>query len=569
MHISIVNRRLRAIILVFLLLFSFCASRLLYIQAFKSSYLSRIADRQHNFYMELEPLRGTIYDRNLKPLALNLPSDSLYASPRQIKNKEKAIALLKDILGLSHSYLKNRLYRDKAFVWIARKISPEQVDRIKKLKIAGLGFIRESKRCYPNNDFASHMVGFAGLDNAGLDGLELSLDGYLKGASGWAQVLRDAKQNALLYKNMVLPKDGYEIILTIDEFIQFVAERELDKAYKKFKAKGASVIVMDPKTGEILGFANRPSYNLNHPQDSGVDSRRNRALCDMFEPGSVFKIVTASAALEEGRFSESSRFFCEEGSYRVANHILHDHHPHGWLTFSQVISESSNIGTAKIAQGLGADIIYKYGYLFGFGKPSGVDMAGEISGVLKEPRLWSKTSIGAIPIGQEVGVTALQLACAISAIANGGVLMKPFAVKAIRQREGEIIREFSPQEIRRVVSKATARRLKDILVMATEEGTGKMARVSDFKVAGKTGTAQKIEENGTYSHRKYIASFIGFAPSDEPLIAIVVTVDEPRPYYFGGVVSAPVFKQISQDVVKYLKLQKDAYAVSEIVKAAQ
>jgi cell division protein FtsI (penicillin-binding protein 3) len=555
--------------LVFLLLFSFCVSSLIYIQVFKSSYFSRIADRQHNFYMELEPLRGAIYDRNLKPLAFNLPSDSLYASPRQIKNKEKAIALLKDILGLSHNYLKNRLYRDKAFVWIARKIPPEQVDKIKKLKIAGLGFMRESKRCYPNNDFASHMIGFAGLDNAGLDGLELSLDEYLKGASGWAQVLRDAKQNALLYKNMVLPKDGYEIILTIDEFIQFVAERELDKAYRKFKAKGASVIVMDPKTGEILGFANRPSYNLNRPQDSGADSRRNRAICDMFEPGSVFKIVTASAALEEGRFSESSRFFCEEGSYRVASHILHDHHPHGWLTFAQVISESSNIGTTKIAQAIGAGLVYKYAYLFGFGKPSGVDMAGEIPGVLKEPRLWSKTSIGAIPIGQEVGVNALQLACAISAIANGGVLMNPFVVKAIRQREGEIIREFSPREIRRVVSRRTAMRMKDILVLATEEGTGRLARVADFKVAGKTGTAQKIEPNGAYSHSKYTASFIGFAPSDEPLIAVVVTVDEPHPYYFGGVVSAPVFKQISQDVVKYLKLQKDAYAVSEIVKAAQ
>ncbi|TAN59162.1 hypothetical protein EPN16_07805, partial [bacterium] len=211
----------------------------------------------------------------------------------------------------------------------------------------------------------------------------------------------------------------------------------------------------------------------------------------------------------------------------------------------------------------------KYAYLFGFGKPSGVDMAGEISGVLKEPRLWSKTSIGAIPIGQEVGVNALQLACAISSIANGGVLMKPFVIKAIRQKDGEIIREFRPQEVRRVISSRTARRMKDILVLATEEGTGRLARVADFKVAGKTGTAQKIEPNGAYSHSKYTASFIGFAPSDEPLVAMVVTVDEPHPYYFGGVVSAPVFKQISQDVVKYLKLQKDAYAVSEIVKAAQ
>lgn len=569
MHIGIVNRRLRAIILIFLLLFASCIFRLFYIQCFRSRYLSRIADQQHSFYVELEPLRGVIYDRNLKPLALNLPSDSLYASPRQIKNKEKVIAALKEILGLDYSYLKNRISRDKAFVWIDRKISPEQADKIKKLKIAGLGFIRESKRCYPNNDFASHMIGFAGLDNTGLDGLELSLDEYLKGTTGWAQVLRDAKQNSLLYKDMILPKDGYEIILTIDEFIQFVAERELDKAYKKFKARGASVIVIDPKTGAILGLANRPSYDLNHPQDSGADSRRNRALCDMFEPGSVFKIVTASAALEEGKFSESSRFFCEQGSYRVASHILHDHQPHGWLDFSNVIAESSNIGTTKIAQGLGADIVYKYGYLFGFGKRSGIDMAGEIPGVLKEPRFWSKTSIGAVPIGQEVGVTALQLACAISAIANGGVLMKPFVVKAIRQKDGEIIREFKPQEVRRVISPRTASRMKDILVLVTEKGTGKLARLADFKVAGKTGTAQKVEPNGAYSHSKYTASFIGFAPSDEPLIAIVVTVDEPHPYYFGGVVAAPVFKQISQDVVKYINLQKDNYALDQIVKAPQ
>lgn len=519
--------------------------------------------------MELEPVRGAIYDRNLKPLAINLPCDSLYASPRQIKNKEKVIAALREALGLEYGYLKNRLYRDKAFVWISRKLSPEAADKIRKLKIAGLGFIRESKRSYPGRNLASQAIGFVGLDNAGLDGLELLYDDGLKGQSGWAQVLRDARQNELLWQKMILPKDGYEIVLTIDEFIQFVAERELDIAYRKFKARGASVVVMDPRTGEVLAMANRPTYEPNHPEKSSADSRRNRALCDMFEPGSVFKIVTASAALEENRFSESDRFFCENGSYRVASHILHDHHPHGWLTFSDVFSESSNIGTTKIAQAIGADIVYKYARLFGFGSSLGIDMPGEISGVLKEPRRWSKTSIGAVPIGQEVGVTALQLAGAISAIANDGVLMKPFVVKCIQQRGGEIIKEFRPQEIMRVVSSRTASRVKDILVLATEKGTGKLARPPDFKAAGKTGTAQKIEPNGAYSHRKYIASFIGFAPSDEPLVAVVVTIDEPRPYYFGGVVAAPVFRNIALDAVKYLKLQKDSRAVSEIAKKTQ
>lgn len=569
MQVNIRQRRFQAVTYAFLFFFLCCFLRLSYIQFFKSKYLSNIANQQHNLYIELEPVRGAIYDRNLKPLAFNVPSDSLYGSPRQIKNKEKVITDLKEILGLDESYLKSRLDRDKAFVWIARKISPEQVDRIKKLKYPGMGFIRESKRCYPNKNLASQEIGFAGLDNTGLEGLEFSYDSYLKGSDGWAQVLRDARQNTLLWEKIALPKDGHEIVLTIDEFIQFVTERELEKVYKTFRARGASVIVLNPKTGEILAMANRPTYDSNRPQSSSLDSRRNRALCDMFEPGSVFKIVTASAALEEGKFNESNRFFCENGSYRVANHILHDHQSHGWLTFSQVIAESSNIGTTKIAQALGGDLVYKYADLFGFGKKLAVDLPGEISGMLKETKNWSKTSIGAVPIGQEVGVTALQLVSAISAIANGGVLMKPFIVKEIRNSDGQTVKEFAPQEIRRVISPRTAKRMKDILVMVTEEGTGQMAKIPDFKVAGKTGTAQKVEPNGAYSHSSFIASFIGFAPADDPLIAIVVTVDEPRPYYFGGVVSAPVFKRIAQETVNYLKLQQNNYALGEIAKKTE
>jgi cell division protein FtsI (penicillin-binding protein 3) len=388
----------------------------------------------------------------------------------------------------------------------------------------------------------------------GLEGIELYYDKYLKGESGWALFLRDARQKRLnLWEDMLFPHDGYDLVLTIDEVIQYIAERELDKAYDTYHAKGASIVVMDPYTGAILALANRPTFDLNEHTNVIKEDIRNRAICDLFEPGSVFKIVTATAALESGKVSEGDKFFCENGSYQVANHILHDHRPHGWLTFREVFEQSSNIGVAKIAQRLGSDTLYRYVKLFGFGAKSGIDMPGEIQGMVKEPRTWSKTSIVAIPMGQEVGVTALQLADAISAIANGGQLMRPYIVKEIRDRHGETIKVFAPLVIRRVASPNTIIRIKRILAGVIEEGTGKLAKVDGFSCAGKTGTAQKIEPNGTYSHNKYVASFIGFAPLEEPLVAIVVVVDEPHPYYFGGVVAAPVFKNVAGQALRYLK----------------
>ncbi len=355
---------------------------------------------------------------------------------------------------------------------------------------------------------------------------------------------------------MVLPKDGYDLVLTIDEVIQYIAERELDKAFKAYHAKAASIVVMDPYTGRILALANRPTYDLNEYFNATQDQRRNRAICDLFEPGSAFKIVTASAALEEKKVSEEDKFFCENGAYRVASHVLHDHQPHGWLTFRQVIEESSNIGTTKVAQILGADQIYRYIKLFGFGVKSGIELPGETQGMIKAPRAWSKVSIAAIPIGQEVGVTALQLASAISVIANGGELIKPYILQEIRDKYGETIKKFQPTLIRRVISLDTSLRVKKILTGAVEEGTGKLAKVAGFTAAGKTGTAQKLEPNGAYSHNKFVASFIGFAPAEEPLVTIVVIVDEPHPYYFGGGVSAPVFKNVAGDVIRYLKMHQ-------------
>ncbi|MFA4989686.1 MAG: penicillin-binding transpeptidase domain-containing protein [Candidatus Omnitrophota bacterium] len=559
MYISNYRRKAEAVFLFFVAFLIFCIARLLYIQFFNSTYLSGIARKQHNLFVELEPVRGVIYDCNLKPQTLNLPAPSLYASPNTIKDsdKERIITTLSGVLNVSQDYLRGRLMRKKYFVWLARKISPQQEAAVKKLNIKGLDFLRETKRSYPNTYLASQIIGFAGLDNTGLEGIELYLDKYLKGSPGWAVFLRDARQKRLdIWEKMVLPGDGDDIVLTIDQVIQYIAERELDKAFKTYHAKGASIIVMDPHTGKILALANRPTYDLNEHSNVSKDQTRNRAICDLFEPGSVFKIVTASAALEEKRVSEEDKFFCENGSYRVANHILHDHKPHGWLTFREVIEESSNIGTTKVAQLLGPHTLYKYVRLFGFGSKLGIDLPGEISGMIKEPRFWSKTSLGAVPIGQEVGVTALQLVSAISVIANGGQLMRPFVIEEIRDKQGKVIKKTSPVLIRKVISLETAARVTKILTGAVEEGTGRMAQVPGFTAAGKTGTAQKLEPNGAYSHNKFVASFIGFAPAEDPLVAIVVSVDEPHPYYFGGVVAAPVFKNVAADVVRYLKTKQ-------------
>ena len=554
MYISNYRRRSEAVFLVFFIFLLLCIGRLLFIQFFRSNYLTGIAKKQHNLFVELEPRRGAIYDANLKPQAFNISLDSLYAVPNAIKNKENVINQLLPILGVERSYLEERLYRKKEFIWLARKLPREKSEAIKILNIKGLGFLKETKRVYPNSYLASHIIGFSGTDNIGLEGTERDFDKYLKGQPGWAIFLRDARQKKLdIWEKMVLPVDGMDLVLTIDEVIQYIAERELDKAFKKFNAKGASIVVMEPHTGRILALANRPTYDLNNHSGTSGTSMRNRSICDLLEPGSVFKIVTASAALEEGKVTEEDVFFCENGAYKAGGRILHDHRPHGNLTFRQVIEESSNIGTVKVAQLLGPDTVYRYLKGFGFGSKLGIDLSGEISGMIKPVRAWSRTSITAIPIGQEVGVTALQLASAISVIANGGQLMKPYIIDSVRDEHGRVIKQNKPVLIRKVISTDTALRIKKILTGVIEEGTGKLAKVKGFSAAGKTGTAQKLEADGRYSHSKFVASFIGFAPAEDPLLAIVVTVDEPHPYYFGGVVAAPVFQNVAGDAIRYIK----------------
>ncbi len=549
--------RFSVVLVIFLGLLFVFLGQLVSFQLFRSSHLLKLASKQHTYYLELEPKRGIIYDRKMRPLAINVPTFSLYAVPPRIKDKEEVARRLNELLGVDRAEIIEKTSRKKQFVWLVRKLDMRTMEEIRSWDLDGLYFIKESRRSYPNGKLASQLLGFAGLDNIGLDGIEMKYDSYLKGTPGWTFVLRDAKRRDLSLSDVLQPPiDGYSLVLTIDQVVQYIAERELDKIFEKYNAKGASIVVMDVKTGEILALASRPTYDLNEPSKYPIEARRNRVITDFFEPGSVFKIVTASAALNEGKFTTEDKIFCENGEYRVANHTLHDVHPYGTLAFREVIAQSSNIGTTKIAQKIGPSNVYNYAKSFGFGATTGIGLPGEVPGVLKPVSTWSKTSIGAVPIGQEVCVTALQLVGAISTIANNGIYMKPLIIREIIDKKGEIIKDFEPEAEREVITEETAKTMREVLAGVVEIGTGKLAQSKIFRFAGKTGTGQKVDPNGTYSHTKFTASFIGFGPVEDPQIAIAVIVDEPHPYYYGGVVSAPAFKLVAEDVIKYLAYER-------------
>ncbi|MFP4472802.1 MAG: peptidoglycan D,D-transpeptidase FtsI family protein [Candidatus Omnitrophota bacterium] len=555
MYIRKYTGRFVAVFLSLIILLLFFTGRLVYIQVFRSSYLAKLAERQHNQSIKIEPVRGVILDRNLRPLAMNVPVYSLYANPRRMspEAKERAVRSLPEVMDLNRDFIRSRLDRDKFFIWIARKLPLDQAEAVRALEIPGLSFIKEARRYYPNQHLAAHVLGFAGMDNTGLEGLELQFDDVLRGRDGSALVLRDARQQQLMLDHgLIPPQDGFSLVLTLDETIQYIAEEALDKAYRENNAKWASIIVMNPNTGEILALANRPTYDLNDFGESSVASRTNRAIAHVYEPGSVFKIVAAAAALEEDAFHEDDEIFCENGRYRVGSRILHDHHPHGKLTFKEVIEQSSNIGTTKIAQKLGPQIFYKYVKRFNFGELTGIDLRGEVAGMLKPPSRWSKTTISAMPIGHEVAATPLQLVCAVSAVANGGTYLRPFVVKYIKDKHDELIRSFEPREIDRVISPSTAERVKKILQGVVDRGTGRRAQIAGIGIGGKTGTSQKIVD-GRYSHSKYYASFIGFAPVDHPRIAAVVMFDEPHPNHYGGTVAAPAFREMLAGTLQYLE----------------
>ncbi|MBI5415185.1 MAG: stage V sporulation protein D, partial [Candidatus Omnitrophica bacterium] len=468
----------------------FFAVKLVFIHIFRSEYLTGLAAKQHHQLVEVEPVRGSIYDRKMRPVAFNVSVYSFFASPRTMTQdaREEAMRELPSLLQVNPDSLAASLNKISYFVWVKRKISPELAEKVRGLKIKGLDFRKESKRFYPGANLAAHVVGFADIDNNGLEGMELSYNRELKGKPGWMRLVRDARQTGLMLDNdFVPPHDGLNLVLTIDETIQYLAERALQEAYEKYKAKAATIIVMDTRTGGILALANRPTYDLESYSTSQEESRTDRAVSYVYEPGSVFKVVTAAAALQEGRFKEDDKIFCENGSYRIANNILTDHQHYGTLTFTDVIGFSSNIGVAKIAQKLGAATVYRYAKKFRFGMKTGIDLKGEVGGWLKSPSRWSKTSIGAVPIGYEVTVTPLQLLCMMATVANKGVYLKPFVVKSVQDNQGHVIKSFGPQVLDpQVITEETALRLTPVLINVVEHGTARKAQIPGVKVAGKT-----------------------------------------------------------------------------------
>ncbi len=550
--------KLRTILIgfIFSIFLSAIGARAFYLQVFCSSWLSRKAANQYEKSLIFHGKRGTIYDTNHREMALSIDVTSIVAYPPNIEEPAATSKALNKTLKIDLNSLKQRLTSDRSFVWVKRKVTPKEVKDVKALDLKGIDFISEHERFYPNKTLAAQMLGFSGTDGHGLEGIEYYYDTYLKGSTCSFTVLKDAFKRGFDAEKSVMPDcSGNNLILTIDHNIQYLSERALEEAAVKFNAKSGMAIVMSPKTGAILAVAHYPFFNPNSFGEFDQNLWRNRSITDPFEPGSTMKIFSACAAIESGGCSPNAIFFCENGKYRIGKNVVRDTHPHGWLSLQQIIKFSSNIGTIKVSEMIGPEHIYKTFRNFGFGEKTGIDCPGETSGCLSHYNRWAKIDAGAIAFGQGVAVSALQLITAASAIANDGVLMAPYIVQAITDQNGRLIKSSSPRMVRRVVSLETARTVKKIMAsVTTEGGTGVNAALEGYSVCGKTGTAQKIDEKRTYSDEKYIASFLGFIPAEDPEITVLVVIDEPQGKHYGSIVAAPAFKRIAHETVNYMNI---------------
>jgi cell division protein FtsI (penicillin-binding protein 3) len=537
-------------------------ARLVSLQVVSAEDLSKRAERQREKGVEIEAERGNIFDRAGRILATSVDVPSLYALPALIAHPREDARRLARVLGMDPSEVAKSLRSKRSFVWIKRKMDPGQAAKIERLEIPGVGFLHESQRFYPKRFLAGQALGFAGVDSQGLEGVEFAFDSVLRGEKGLVILERDAGGRPVFPKGLEYSPlaRGRDIVLTLDEVIQHIAERELGAAMERSEAVSGSVIVMDPNTGEILAMASRPEFNPNRIRGHRPEHWRNRTITDTFEPGSTFKIVVAAAALEEAVAGPADLYFCENGAFSIGKRVIHDHLKHGYLTFSQVFQKSSNIGTAKIAMALGDEKLHEYAARFGFGQATGIDLRGEAPGVLRPPGDWTALSVPSVAIGQEVAVTPLQMTTAYAAVANGGWLVRPRLVSEIRDQEGRVVTRFDPEIRRRVIRSETARELVHILEGTVREGgTAEAAALSGYPVSGKTGTAQKMDPStGRYSRHHFISSFIGIAPSNAPRIVVSVVVDSPKGESWGGVVAGPVFRRVSEQTLRYLGVTPSA-----------
>jgi len=529
--------------------------RLYKLQIIEHEKYSSLAREEQIRIVDVLPERGIIYDRNLKPLAINVVSYSLYASPRIISHPEKVAGKLAPLLGLEEDMILTALKKDRVFVWLKRKLPLEIKEKIEKLGLQGLGFIEEKRRFYPERELASHLLGWVGVDNQGLAGVEYYYEDQLRGEKGSVLLRRDALGHPIPFTQTVLKKivPGKNIVLTIDARIQSIVEQEISRALRETGATSAEAIFMDPWSGEILALVNKPDYDPNNFWDYSSFERKNRAVQFLYEPGSTFKVVTSAALLEEGLIDPEERIYCS-ASIQFGNHTITD-----WkefnrkMNFVEVVYNSSDVGIIKVAQRMDKSIFYRYIMNFGFGQKTGVDLPGEARGIVKPTEKWYLTDFPCISIGQGIAVTPLQLVVALSAAINDGHLLRPYVVKKILNLKGEVIGENKPHIIRKVISPETSKKLREILGKVVEEGTGKKSKVRGYSIGGKTGTAQiPSPENRGYLENRYIASFMGFAPVGNPRVAGIVVIKEPTGVYWGGEVAAPVFGNILSRILPLL-----------------
>jgi len=546
------SRRIVIIVLFGMMMWVFLVTKLFSIQVLHNREYRQYGDDQHRRKRPLFAQRGDIYDRDGTKLVFNLPVKSYYVHPSEVQDPQRLSTLFGQLLNCSGRSIRKELSSHPSFVWIARKLGPVECQLVESWDLPGVYVQDEIQRYYPGRALACQVLGFTNIDNEGLEGIELQYEQVLSGEDGWAVVQMDAcgRSIPLLEYPRQEPTDGLGLILCLHAGYQAIAEQELARGISDTGARAGCVILMEPGTGRILAMANEPRYDLNDPGGVPAHWRRNRAVTDMFEPGSTLKIVTAAAALQESVKEPEDLVYCEGGQMRVCHKVIHDVEENDWLTFQQVIEKSSNIGTIKVARELGEQIFYQYARAFGLGNLTGVDLPGEVKGLMAHPRTWSKMSLPSMSIGHEVAVTPLQLISAYAAVANGGMLMKPQMVQSVIDRRGDVVERFEPVPIRRVLSPETAAVLRSFLIRVVETGTGQKARIEGFQVAGKTGTAYKLNEDSSgFSTSRFVASFCGIFPADRPKLVGLVVLDEPKSPHSGGHAAAPVFRRIMEHVL--------------------
>jgi cell division protein FtsI (penicillin-binding protein 3)/stage V sporulation protein D (sporulation-specific penicillin-binding protein) len=563
------NSRKRCVLvgLAFTALFSAFSFRLIYLQVIKHDEYAGLAAEKHVYKQIIYAERGTILDANSEVLAHNVPVETVVADATHLDDREEVVDLVSNELGIPAEQLAKKLHSERRYIVIKREVSESHASALREKlharNLHGVYFEHDAARIYPNGSMLCHVIGFTDFEHHGIQGVEASMEEYLHGQDGYRYIERNPTgQEIVPYRGQErVPRDGYQVHLTVDLNLQNVVENEIDAAMAEYSPQKATIILMRPQTGEILAMVNRPNFDLTLRSEAKPEEMKNRAIIDMMEPGSTFKIVAAAAALNEHKVQPDSTVFCENGVWNFGGAVLHDHRAFSYLSVRDILIKSSNIGAAKLALGVGEQKFYEYIRRFGFGERTGIELPGEINGVIRPPRSWSKISITRIPMGHEIGVTPLQMIVAMATIANGGKLITPRIVKSVTTADGKTVSSLSPVVVRQVISPETARQIGDALRgVVSDRGTAAAAAIPGFTIAGKTGTAQKVDPKGGYEQGKYVVSFVGYLPAEHPEFVGLVVLDDAHTskpeLNYGGLVAGPIFSRVAEKAAQYLDLER-------------